>query len=249
MPIDDPRLQAAVLDHRSLAESVAWRWIKRLPMPVVDADEILSICAEALVTCASRWLGYCQDREFSPWTEDGSRVEGHFAGYVSRTATGRILDFCRTADCLSRVDRRRVKALQAARDAGARTDAEAAVAAGLSAAEASRVLAADQFPVSLDDHGEAAGCSGIAEPGPGTEAQAELHATLAAFLAVFDALPPVSQVLLSLVFHREVTLEVAAKEAHLELAEATRLHDAAILAIHDTLLLAVQDEGTGPYRG
>ena len=246
----DARLQRAVLDYRGMAESVGWRHIRRLHG--AEADEILSIALEALVQAAAKWIPYCAARGFDPWSaDDPGRPEAHFGGYAVKRVNGMILDWCRHQDHVTRSVRGRLKAIAAALEAGARTEAELAAATGLPAAQIREALAADAVkPVSLDDNSPSAdfGHQGLADGSAGTESAAVVRETLASFVATFDALPAVQQVLLAFVYHREVPLEVAGKELGMELAEAQRLHDEGVLAIHDTLLLAVQAEGTGPRR-
>ena len=65
---------------------------------------------------------------------------------------GALLDWARSQDYLTRTVRRDLKHIQAAQEAGARTEAELAAATGLTAAKAREVQAAEAVkPVSLDE--------------------------------------------------------------------------------------------------
>jgi hypothetical protein len=243
----DPRLERAITRHVGMAESIAWRYIKRLP--AVDGDEIRSVALEALVSAGHKWIGYCEARSFSPWSvEDDGLPEGHFGAYISRTVNGRILDWCRHQDHLTRSARHKVKAIQQAQDDGVRGEAGLAAAAGLSVERARQVLAADAArPVSLEWHndiGEYAGAA-LADDGASTESQAVVSGILAGFLAGFDSLPAVQQVLIAFVFHQELELDVAAKEVFLEPDEARRQLEQAVCSIHNVLLMSVSSEGAG----
>jgi RNA polymerase sigma factor (sigma-70 family) len=246
----DPRMQRAVEDHLGMADSITWRFFTRIPGG--DIDELRSIAFEALTRAAARWIDpYCSSRGFYPWSaDDPSKPEAHFGGYAAKMVKGSLLDWARQVDHLTRTQRRTVKALQAAQDDGARTEEELAAAAGLSVQKAREVLAADAArPVSLDMHsastGYDGGYGGIADDDADVEGQAAVSGILAGFLAAFDSLPAVQQVILALVFHQELELEVAAKEVYLEEKEARRQLEQAVCQVHGALLLAVSDEGTG----
>ncbi len=184
----------------------------------------------------AKWLDYCARNGFSPWDEDDpDRPEAHFGGYVSRRVNGMILDWCRHQDHVTRSTR--IKAIQAAQDAGARTEDELAEVTGLPVGKIREAQAAEVArPVSLDDTAASAdfGHQGLADDSADgdTESAAVVRQTLASFLAAFDSLPAVQHVLLALRFHQELDITVAAKAVHLEPAEAQRLADEAVCQIH-----------------
>jgi len=232
-----------------MAESLAWKFFRRVP--AADLDELQAIAAEALCHAAARWTGYCQARGYNPWSaDDPSRPEKHFPGYVGKTVNGRLLDWARHQDHVTRQARNALKQLQAAGDG--LTEQELATATGLSVNKIREARAADAArPASLDYETPDGGSrEGYADRSDGADVagQAEMRDMLAGFLAMFDSLPAVQQVLLALVFHQELPLDVAAKSVHLQPAEARRLADEAVCSIHSALLRAVQDEGTGPGR-
>ncbi len=246
----DPRLQRAVLDQKTLAESVAWRYIKRLPG--VEADEILSLAYEALCQCSARWIDYCARNGFNPWDEDDpGRPEKHWPGFVSKRVSGMIMDHCRKQDWVSRSTRGRLKAIAVAQEAGARTEAELAAATGLTAERIREALAAERVkPVSLDDNAPSAdfGHQALADGGADVESQAGVRETLATLVSAMDSLDAETQVVLALWYHAGLEPAVVARELRTSGERVSELHDAGVLAIHNELLLAVQAEGTGPRR-
>jgi RNA polymerase sigma factor (sigma-70 family) len=239
-------MQRAIEDHVAQADSLAWNFFSRLPGG--DLDELKSIAREALVRAASRWIDpYCSSRGFDPWDpDDPSRPERHFPGYCIKVIKGALMDWARHEDHLTRSSRHHVKALQQAEDDGIRGEANLASAAGITVQKAREVRAADVRPVSLDNPAPGSEYDGdygaIADSGPDVEAQAGMNDVLAAFMTCFDALPAIQRVLLSLTYHQEMTLEVAAKSVYLEPDEARRQLEAAVLEVHRVLLLSVQTE-------
>ena len=210
VPLDDPRLQAAVLAHRGMADSLTWKFSRRVPG--ADMDELKAIAAEALCRAAARWVDpYCSSRGFDPWDEDDpSRPEKHFPGFAAKTISGALLDWSRHQDHLTRTDRHKVKAISAAQEGGARTEAELAAATGIPAEQVRAAQAAEAArPVSLDDTGSAvageyAGASIADDTGRGdVEGQAAVNEMLAGFLEVFDALPAQTQMVLAMRYHQE----------------------------------------------
>jgi hypothetical protein len=253
VPLDDPRLQRAIHDHMGMAESLAWKFFRRVPG--ADLDELQAIAAEALCRAADRWIEYCRARQFNPWSEDDPELpEKHFPGYAAKTINGALLDWARHQDHVPRQTRARLKQLQAAQAAGdGLTEQELAAATGLSvqqirearSAEAARPSSLDyETPDSSGPHEGYADRSDAAD----VEGQVALNGVLAGFAVAFDSLPAVQRVLLALVYHQELDITVAAKEARLEVPEARRQLEAAVCEIHSALLRAVQAEGTGPRR-
>jgi RNA polymerase sigma factor (sigma-70 family) len=236
--------------------AITCRWLSRLPggtsggCPGADADEIRSIAYEALCQAGAKWIPYCQARGFSPWSEsDPDQPEAHFGGYAAKTITGRILDWCRTQDYLPRAQRKTVKQLQAAQEHGARTGAELAAATGLPVEQIRKAQTAEAAkPRSLDDILLSADRGALHDERADTESELIARETMARFMAAFDALPAVQQVLLAHVFHQELDITVAAKAVYLEPADARRQLEQAVTAVHQALLQSVQDEGTGPRR-
>ena len=240
----DPRIERAILDFQGLAESLAWQYISKLH-PSADRDEILATALEALVQCGHRWMSYCQSHGYDPWDrEDPGKPDGHFVAYVLRSVRGRLLDWARHEDHLTRSQRAKVKQIRAAEAAGARTEDKLAAATGLSRDQIRAARAAEAArPMSLDWHTKTYGdgSASLADDGADAdvESQAVVSGIMAAFVAEFGQLLLEVQVLLALVYHRGVTLEVAAKELRLEPDEARRLHDAGVLAVHAALVRAV----------
>jgi DNA-directed RNA polymerase specialized sigma24 family protein len=249
----DPRIERAVVDHLGMADSIAWAYISKLAGGV-DGDEIRSVAAEAVCEAGAKWISYCKVRGFSPWREDDpDQVEGHFGAYVTRIVRGRIYDWARHEDHVTRQNRARLKQLAAlAADGEHRSVDELAAATGLSAEQIRAAQAADAVkPVSLEAHTALLGndhSSFADDAAPGVESVAAANAMLAGMLAAFDALPPLQQVLVALTFHRELALEVAAKTVHLGTAEAREQLDRALVSIHQALLRTAEAEGTGPRR-
>lgn len=216
-----------------MAESIAWRHAVRVPG--ADVDEFKSITYEALCKAADYWIPYTDRNGFSPWSEDDpGRPEKHFPGYAAKMMNGAVLDWCRRSDYLSRTARKRVKAVQAAEAAGARSETGLAEASGLTAVQVRDARAADAVrPVSFD-----AELYDVPDSGD-VEGRAELREMLAAVVAAFDALDPVSRVLLAFTFHQELDITVAARAVYLEPAKARQQLEAAVCAIHQAMLRQV----------
>lgn len=99
----------------------------------------------------------------------------------------------------------------------------------------------------MDDHLDHEAYGGLADDGheADVEGQAEMHQTLQAVTAAFDALPPLQRVLVAMTFHREIPLAEAAQAVHLERAEARRLLDEALVTTHAALLAALRARAPG----
>lgn len=235
----DPRLDRAIRDHMTMAQSIAWRYVKKLPK--VEPDEILSIAYEALAQVGAKWIPYCEARGFSPWSEDDpERPEAHFGGYVAKTVNGRILDWCRRQDHVTRTDRRKLKQIQAAEENGALDEAELAGVTGLSVRQICEAQAAGAVTLSsLDDHADYEAYGGIADSAPGVEAQAGMHDLLTGFMAVFGGLDAETRVILAMRYFFEKDFTDIAGMLRTGQQRVTELNDAAVLAVHDALVRSV----------
>ena len=144
--------------------------------------------------------------------------------------------------------RGKIKAIEAAQETGGRTEDELAAATGLPIGKIREAQAAEAArPSSMDDYLDHEAYGGLADDGheADVEGQAEMHQTLQAVTAAFDALPPVQRVLVAMTFHREIPLAEAAQAVHPERAEARRLLDEALVTIHAALLAASRARAPG----
>lgn len=97
--------------------------------------------------------------------------------------------------------RGKIKAIEAAQETGGRTEDELAAATGLPIGKIREAQAAEAArPSSMDDHLDHEAYGGLADDGheADVEGQAEMHQTLQAVTAAFDALPPLQRVLVAM---------------------------------------------------
>ncbi len=228
--------QDLAAEYVGLARGQAWSYYRK-STGLMDIDTCMSAALLGLVEALNRFPAYCAENNFDPSREDYRKA------YLLKRIRGSILDAARSADHMTRSARGKAKALRAAEDDGARGDDELAVATGIDLATVRRVQADALVPVSLDDQdvfsGAAYAGSAVADIGAGTESQAAVNDLLGAFLAAFDLLPPVQQVLLAFVFHQELDITVAAKAVYLEPAEARQQLEAAVCQLHREMLKSV----------
>lgn len=155
------------------------------------------------------WTRICSSRGFSPWAEDG-RPHQAWQAYCYKRMNGAILDHGRKRDHVSRVTRHRLRDIRDAQAAGARSEAEPAAATGLTVRQVRDAIAAEALkPANLDT----TDTTDIAAQAPvrdtladdsaeaDVEGQAVMSATMAAFLAAYDALDAEVRVVLALAFY------------------------------------------------
>jgi DNA-directed RNA polymerase specialized sigma subunit len=239
----DDRLRRLAERYRPLANAITRRYIQRFPVSV-DYQEWMALGEYAMLIALARWEPYCERNHFTAFKEDGEPEE-HLTGFITRTVTGQLLDASRRQDHVSRSQRRRLKDLAAAEDAGVRGEAELSAATGITPDQIRAARQADSLRVtSLDAEllaiGEVTGADSLPDGSAAADVESSvmLSTTLAAVVAEFDQLPAIQRVLLSLVYHQEMTVEAAAEATFLELAEAQRLLAAATDQIHQALLAA-----------
>lgn len=244
-------MEAAVQRDYHRARVCAWKAYSKMPFVGIELEELEAIALSALVTAAGCWVTpYCSSRGFDPWDPaDPSKPHQAWAAYSTLRMNGAISDFLRKQDHVSRSSRGKLKRLEQARLDGARTDDELAAATGLPVATVRDVLARDGLrAVSLDgfagDFSDAeqtpiATVLADQDPASDVEGQTVMSATLAAFMACFDALEPEVQVVLSLRYWRELELDQIAELMFTTESAVEALHRAGIYAIHDALLKAV----------
>lgn len=189
------------------------------------------------------WESYCARNNF-----DSSRADYRKA-YCLRRINGSILDMARSADHLTRSDRKKAKAIREADPADRLTDDELAAATGIGLAEVRRVQAQAIMPTSLDGHdgpdgAEYAGIA-VADPGASVESQAVASGMLGAFLEAYRQLDAESRVVLALCYHRELDFKVIAKELRTSEERVRELHDRSVCEVHAAMLRSVQ---LGPIK-
>lgn len=226
--------------YLGIAKAEAWNFHSR-SNGRMSVDDCMSAAMFGLVQGLDAYSGYCDRNDFDPDHEAGR------SGYLRKRCRGAVLDAARNADHLTRSSRRKVKAVRAVRaaeDAGARTDAELAAATGIAPAEIRRLQADALTVLNLDDtpevEGVYAGATLADQTAEGdTEGQAGLSETLGAFMQAFGGLTAEQQVILSFRYFRELEFKAIAELLFTTEQRITDLHDSGVLAVHAALLKAV----------
>jgi len=236
--------RAQAEEYDTIATAAAWRFWQKAPR--ADFDELKGIARLALVEAVARYPHYCADRGYDP---DSSYI----IGYLSQRVNGAILDFARSADWLTRSQRRKYKALEAAElelPPGASL-AELAAAAGLTEAEARDVRAAGQSkPLYLDEAADngTGGPGSIRDPAADVEPIVAVRGILGAAARTVLALPREQQVIIISRYLHGRELEDIAGVLGITGDEAGQLHEAAVIAVHEEML-AEASEGCACGRG
>ena len=236
--------RAQAEEYDTIATAAAWHFWQKAPR--ADFDELKGIARLALVEAVARYPHYCADRGYDP---DSSYI----IGYLSQRVNGAILDFARSADWLTRSQRRKYKALEAAElelPPGASL-AELAAAAGLTEAEARDVRAAGQSkPLYLDEAADngTGGPGSIRDPAADVEPIVAVRGILGAAARAYRELPPEQQVIIVSRYLHGRELEDIAGVLGITGDEAGRLHQAAVIAVHEAML-AEASEGCACGRG
>jgi RNA polymerase sigma factor (sigma-70 family) len=222
-----------VIQYRSLAKSLAWRYLQKAPAG--DLDELNATAFEALCRAVARYPSYCAERGFD--VNDTSYV----AAYLMRSIQGRLLDVARQADWLTRTSRTIEKQLAEAEGLGMDRAGQARHA-GVSLEEADRVRAEQAArPSSLEEATDAdAGGYGAAaaDETADTESSAVVSSVLGAAVKAIGALDGHARWILALTEYYELSLDKAAAVLGLDAVKAAQLHESATLAIYDSMLLA-----------
>jgi RNA polymerase sigma factor FliA len=234
----DDEGRALVEEYANVAEAAARSFWKRVPRSV-DLDELRSVAFMGLVQAAERYPSYVIEHGYDPANRD------FVLAYLSRRIHGSILDHARTQDWVTRAQRTRLKAIDAACPQGG-TTAELAAAAGLSEEQVLDAQAAKAaVPVSLDTAlPRAAGereedwSGALADPADDLESAVAARSILAAALTAVRSLPEVAQVLLAMRYHHGHTLADIAEALGLDRQRALQLHTDAILRVHEEMLAA-----------
>jgi DNA-directed RNA polymerase specialized sigma24 family protein len=209
------------------ARDEARRQWQRAPH-ALSLDELEAEALFGLAQAAARWPGYCLDRGHDPWAFN------YFTVFCLARIRGAMLDSMRKADWVPRADRARARQLRDAAQSAPLSPAQAASAAGLSSAEASRVLAlVAARPVSLD-----------AEPvtvaaHDDVESSALVRGALRAAERTVRGLPPAARDLVLLRFVCGLDMPSAAAVAGVPLEEAASSLRASALVVREAVATAM----------
>jgi RNA polymerase sigma factor (sigma-70 family) len=225
-----------VEEYAPMAASIAWQFWRRAP--AADVEKLRAIALAALVQAVDRFPDYQR--------EHGYPLDDHryLVAYLARRMRGAILDWARGQDHVSRSQRQLLKAIEAARLAGAPA-AELAAVAGVTEREVAEALAAQAAkPAYLEDALDAADWAGglnVADLAADVEAAASARAITGATARAFAGLPPDQQVILVRVYLHQQPLADAAQALGITAWQARQLHEAAVLTIHSAMLAAAAD--------
>jgi len=229
---------------RNISGAAAWEMFSKLPPGTADRDDLTAIADEALCKAVEAWPGYCERNGHDQ--AHGER-EGYLVAYVNRRVRGAILDWARSSDWLTRVERKLVKSVQAAEAVlGGCSTEQAAAKAGVNPGKARQAVeaATGRRQVALDEHLNADGTTArdtVHDPAPGTESQVVTTAILAAVTEVIAGLDETGRAILTALYYEGWRLPRVAEALGLELAVARKAWEAAVTAVHDGMLLAAGD--------
>jgi RNA polymerase sigma factor (sigma-70 family) len=235
VPLDDAG-RRLVEKYVNIAEGAAWTFWKRAPR--AELDEVRAIAYAGLCQGVARFPDY--------QAEHGYALDDHryLVAFLNLRVRGAIGDWARSQDWVTRSQRNRLKAIDAACPQGG-TTAELAAAAGLTeeqVLDAQQAVAAS--PVAIDGSRDADATEldgwkgGIADPAADVEGQVVVGGILGAALRAVRSLPGEQQLVLAMRYFHGLPLADVAEAFGITAGQVRELHEDAILRVHEAMLAA-----------
>lgn len=221
-----PETKALIEKYHDLAMRIAWDYIRQVPARAgVNANDILSVAAWALVDAALRWRPYCEENGYDPVSTNPG--EDFFNVFCQKNVRGAIQDYRRQCDYVPREVRELYRDITTITDSG-RTFDEAVAILGITRDKARSVVAAVHQPPFIVTDLQEDDAIGDTETAHGASY------LLWVFSTIIELMPYKNRAVLSLRYYAGMQLP--------EIAQALNMPDSAVQKLHTDSIMQIKDQ-------